>query len=217
MRAATEGEQVSERTAQHSALDARDDLLAVAATWPDLVNRLARWGSSASDGMPKGRPDPSEGSVIDMHVSKVCAEIRDWVAFLARVLVDETDWTLPARYDTGSLAAAIARQRVGHFTAHPDVHLRLAFFDDATRMRKLAEKTAYPDGYRTLDTRVPCEEHGTSPAGERIVCPGVYKIRPRVDGSMPDMICSVDSTHRIRPEVWSRVSWKARHEDVEAG
>ena len=185
-------------------------MLAIAAAWPDLLTKLGREGSAASDGMPKP-VSRTPGLVINEHISQTMAEVREWVTFLTRVLIDEAKWT-PPHTDTPRLITRIARERIGHFTEHPDDLLRMAFYDDAVEMRRKVERAAYPDGYRTLDTRIPCEEHGTSDAGERIVCAGTYTVRPRADGVMPDLICSAERQHRVSPVEWSRSSWKLAHE-----
>lgn len=200
----------TDRREQVSALNARDDMLAIADAWPDLLDRLGREGSSAPDGMPKP-VSRTPGLVINEYISDVMAEARDWTSFLARVLTDETDWQPPVGHDTPDMLADIARNRIGHFAAHPDEMLRLAFFDEARDMRGKVTRAAYPDGYRTLDTRLPCEQCGTSDQGERTECAGTYTVRPTGNGSEPDLICSLDRTHRIPPADWSRGRWKVRH------
>lgn len=197
---------------QHSALDARDDLLAIAAAWPDLEDRLGREGGGPSDGMPRA-VTPTRGLVINEHISEIMREVREWVAFLARVLMDEVRVDLPTRgedgevftspwapanTDTAAMLGEIARTRIGHFTSHADEQVRITFHDDAKHYRTKVTRAAYPDGYRTLDTRIPCDAD---------TCAGTYKVRP--DGQrMPDLVCSVDRTHRLDPAVWSRASWQ---------
>lgn len=203
----------TDRPQQTRALDARDDMLAIAAAWPDLLARLGRESSNASDGMPRPATR-AVGLVINEHVSQTMSEIREWVTFLSRVLIDETDtWMPPHGLDTPRLLVHIAVDRIGHFTQHPDEGLRLAFFDDAKAMRAKVEKVAYPDGVRTIVTRASCEEFTTSDLGERIPCPGKITARPTKYGSMPDLICSEDKTHRTPPEVFMRAGWRKSHEE----
>lgn len=195
----------------HPAVLARNDLLAIAEAWPDLLDRLGREGSSAPDGMPKP-VSRTPGLVINEHVSQCMADVREWATFLARVLIDETpDFAAPG--DTADLLRTLA-DRVGHFTEHPDDGMRLAFHDDLTTHLGKVLRVAYPDGYRTLDTRVPCEHHGDSAAGERVDCAGTYTVRPREDGSMPDLICDRDREHRVAPNVWSRSGWRREHDEL---
>lgn len=187
---------MTDAPAQHSALDARDDLLAIAAAWPDLEDRLGRDSGGPGDGMPRA-VTPTRGLVINEHISEVMREVREWVTFIARVILDETDWTTTSS-DTPALLIDIARNRIGHLTAHPDDMMREDFHRDAKHYRSVVTRAAYPDGYRTLDTRISCDTQA---------CTGTYKVRP--DGQrMPDLVCSVDRTHRLDPGVWSRLSWQ---------
>lgn len=202
---------MSDRPAKHRALDARDDMLAIAAAWPDLLARLGREGSSAIDGMPRPA-SRTVGLVINERVSETMREVRDWTMFLTRVLVDEAKWT-PPRTDTPHLLTRIAHERIGHFTEHPDAMLRLAFLDDAKEMREKVEKVAYPDGIRTITMRARCEEFTTSDLGERVPCTGRLTMRPTRYGTMPDLICSEDKTHRTPPEVYMRPGWRKSHEE----
>lgn len=201
------GDHVNDRP-QHSALDTRDDLLAIADVWPDLVDRLARESSSAHDGMPRAK-GPSTGLVLNEHISDVMGEVRDWTWFLVRVLLDETDWTPPKDHDTPTLLTSIARLRVGHFTEHPD--LGDTFADDATAMRRKVEHAAYPSGRRRVPLHVPCTEHTESDQGERVPCPGSYTatLDPERPGLIPDMVCDHDPAHRITPLEWQRAARKS--------
>lgn len=215
---------------QHSSLDARDDMLAIADAWPDLEDMLGRTGGGPGDGMPRA-VHGDRTLVINEHVSQVIADVRDWTMFLVRTLMEEVwvevrvvdldrgapqirpqPWAPPVGSTTPQLLAHIARTRVGHFTAHADEMLALAFHDDVKALRGQVERAAYPDGYRTLDTRIPCDEQGDSAEGERVPCCGTYTIRPTgATADMPDLICTADRTHRIEPAEWSRGSWKLRH------
>lgn len=217
----------TDRPDRVSALDARDDLLAIADTWPDLLERLVQQGSSGSDGMPTAVVRDETGIEINEYVSQVHFEVMYWAQFLARVLMDEVviSWTVdgetftkpwaPRNTGVPDMLTEIARTRIGHFTSHPDKMLRLAFFDDAKDMRRKIEHAAYPQG-PALDTGIACESHDTSDKGERIICAGVYTVRPLPADTIPDLICSVDRTHMLSPDVWSRPSWKLAHEQKSA-
>lgn len=67
------------------ALRARDDLLAVAASWSALQARLRPAGSSG-DGV---RTAPTSRPPIDLGVSDLLAEIEEHARFLGKVLLDE--------------------------------------------------------------------------------------------------------------------------------
>jgi len=198
---------------QHSALDARDDMLAVADTWPDLLDRLGREDSSTPDGMPK-QVNRTPGLVINEAVSDAMRQLAAWAHFLARVLMEETDWTPPPGADTPRLLTLIARQRIGHFTAHTDQSIRLAFHDDARAMRELAERNAYPSMRKWVRVHVACLEYATTDAGERTPCLGGYRVLldPEAYGLIPDMVCERDITHRISPVDWQRAARKSGYD-----
>src|SRR5690606_3002448 len=136
-------------------------------------DRLGREGTPVADGMPRAKPMP--GLVINESVSEATATITAWGHFLASVLLDEIYQAPPAGMDTPSLLTYIARERLGHFTAHPDEGLRLAFYDDVREHRELAQRHAYPSGRRWIPVHIACLEHTTTDVGERVPCPGEYR------------------------------------------
>jgi hypothetical protein len=185
----------------HPAILARNDLLTIADTWPDLVDRLSR-EDGASDGQPRAK-NRTPGLVINDHVSQVMADIRSWVTFLARVLIDETDWR-PDDSTVPGMLRGIAT-RVGHFTTHDDEQLRDDFTTDTATYRDKATNAAYPTGRHMLWTQIRCDHHDTSDQGERIPCTGRYGVLVDPDRSLlPDMVCEKDRTHRISPLDWQR-------------
>ena len=183
---------------QHSALDTRDNLQAIADTWTALHNQLPAGGKGHTNGP---RPAPGSRVPISAHVSDTIATITQWTNFLARTLTDETDWTPPNPLTVPATLENIAATRLGHFTAHPDEHLALAFHDDARENRRLAEAAAYPRGQRLMRLGISCQ-HGT----EDSPCTGQYTILmdPDKPGLIPDMICNHNRTHTITPDAWQR-------------
>lgn len=114
------------------ALRARDDLLAVAASWGALRARLRPAGGT-SDGVhtaPGSRPP------IDLGVSDLLAEIEQHARFLGQVLLEETTDFEPTTSTMPGLLEDVAR-RYGHF-AGPDADERLAldFCDEAHELRR---------------------------------------------------------------------------------
>ena len=203
---------MSEPRDRHSALNARDDLLAIADAWPDMLERLAREGTRGGERV-SGTSNP--GLVLNEAVSEAMRELTSWAHYLTRVLMDEVldaagrPWR-PHSTAPADLYAEIARERVGHFTEHPDEMVRLMFGDDCRDMRDLATRTAYPSGRRWVPLPIPCAEHSTSDLGERVPCPGAYRVLldPDRPGLVPDMVCSEDDQHRVTPVEWQRVSRK---------
>lgn len=196
---------------------ARAHLVTIADAWPDL-DQLVAAGSTPGSGGGK----PASRAPIDAHVADVRQEIALWVRFLARVLMEEVTvqrtvmppwadagvhtaaWAPPST-DTGELAQHIAEERLGHFLYHEDQHLRIEFLDDAERLAGLARRTAWPSGARWLRTGVECTGHGTSDLGERVACPGEYRVFMHPDqDAVGDMVCNVDREHRITPLEWQR-------------
>lgn len=207
---------MSERTLPGSCLtqsevdELRRNISFIVEAWPDLLSQLGRTLTIASDGMP-GATSRTPGLVLNETISDLMAEVASWGYFLARILIDETDWTPPPRHDPPILLAAIAKWRLGHFTHHDDAFLAMSVCEDAHDLRGKVARAAYPDGYRTLDTGLPCEEHDVDDAGRRVACAGHYTVRPTPTGAMPDLVCSHNRDHRVSPAAWSHSGWRRTH------
>jgi len=205
---------------QHSALNARDDMLAIADAWPALLVRLSQTGQGDRSGV---RTAPGSKPPLSTDISDVKGELEAWVVFLAHVLMDEVmvetpipgpvkgTWSDPWRPRstiTVDLLRQIARERIGHFTHHEDELLALSFVDDAKENRRKVESAAYPHGRRKIPLHVKCEMHDTDPDGGRVDCLGWYfaTIDPEATIGLPDMVCNKDGTHRITPAEWQQAS-----------
>lgn len=177
-------------TDQHSALNTRDDLLAIADHWHELQAKLTPTSTGNSEvHTPAGPRVP-----IDAHVSDVITEITVWTNFLARTLTDETDWTAPTTVTVPALLRSIARTRLGHFTEHPDTELRHAFHNDAAHHRRKLERTIRPPGTRTIRLGITC-----------ITCDGQYAmtITPGQADTADVMTCTKSPLHTIRTDDWT--------------
>ncbi len=199
---------------QHSALTTQQHMRDIASMWPELVARLG--GSSGGDNAGV-HTVPGSKMPIDAHMSDVMAEVSEWAAFLAHVLIDETDWT-PRSTDTAVLLYDISEWRIGHFTEHPDEHLRIAIEDDAKRLAKLVRNTVRPSGRRKIRLGTRCLDYGTSDLGERIVCTGEYETILDPAETIGDLVCSKDPQHRMTPLEWQRAQRHdpARDRDMDA-
>jgi hypothetical protein len=193
----------------HVALTVQRDMRQIADLWPDLEARLT--GSGTSDRSGVRRP-PGSKPPIDVHIADVTAEVSAWVVFLARVLIDETDWT-PRSHDTAAILRDIADNRVGHFTEAEDQGLREAVTEDAARLARLVHNTARPSDRRTIPLGIPCMEHSTSELGERVICTGQYATTLTPGERIGDFVCSKDREHRITPLEWQR---SQRHDPAKA-
>lgn len=194
---------------EHAALTVQRDMQEIADLWPELTARLT--GGSGGDQSGVRRP-PGSKPPIDVHIADVTSEIQAWAVFLARVLIDETDWE-PGNHDTPAILRAIATQRVGHFTAHEDTELAHAVTEDAARLAKLARNTARPTGRRTIQLNIPCLEHDTTDLGERAICTGQYATTLTPGERIGDFVCTKDTSHRMTPLEWQR---SQRHDPKQA-
>jgi len=177
------------------------DLRDIADHWPALLTRLAKQGQRTEGG---GKVKPGSALPIDAHVSTVKGEVEDWLMFLTRCLMDESNWQPPPDISTPGLLRHIATWRIGHFTDHPDEMLAQAITDDADHYAHLVRKTANPSGVRKIPLHVACLEHATDDQGARVPCPGEYHTMLIPDRDIQDMVCSEDSTHRMSPWEWAR-------------
>lgn len=198
--------------AERAALTVQRDMREIADLWPELVQRVQRGGTpdgNSGGNRPKrtAAPTPINEGVVD-----VMTEISEWAVFLARVLIDETDWA-PGNHDTPAILHAIATQRVGHFTSHEDTELARAVTEDAARLAKLARNTARPTGRRTIQLNIPCLEHDTTDLGERTICTGQYATTLTPGERIGDFVCTKDASHRMTPLEWQR---SQRHDPKQA-
>lgn len=181
-------------------LNARDDLLSIARDWPVLATQLA-----ASTPGTSGMPRPATRAMtlpLDLHVLRIRAEVIGWARGLVVALVaTRTGYQPPRHHDAATLLAHVATTRLGHFTEHEDGP---RFCTYAESLAHRVHGAAYPDGFRTLPTGLPCQTES---------CTGTYTVRPLPSGAEPDLICTRDRDHRLPPAVWARDRWRVQHED----
>lgn len=168
------------------ALRARDDLLAVAASWGALQARL-RPASGKSDGV---RTAPESRPPIDLGVSDLLAEIEDHARFLGKVLLEETADFTPRTSTMPGLLEDVAR-RYGHFTAG-DERLALDFCDEAHELRR---KVA-----GAITSREPARWVGPCPFGE---CDGELRQRRGWDA-----VCQLCG-YTVGPAEWRAMMYEA--------
>jgi len=127
----------TDRKAQVSSLDARDDLLFIVDRWPRLAALVGGSTGNALTGLP-GAASIIPLLVIDVNIVDLMWEIEEKVArFYGQILMAETNWT-PATSAMPALLNEVAA-RFGHFTESDD-QMALGFADDASEYRAKVEK-----------------------------------------------------------------------------
>ena len=117
--------------------------------------------------------------------------------------------------DTPHIARYLAAWHVGHITHKTAQETAEEVARDVAQAERLTYLVCETSPPRRIDTGMPCEGHSTSVEGERVPCTGV--MRAALTDSMPDLVCSVDPTHRIPPDVWSRNYWRSHHVPMDEG
>lgn len=153
-------------TAQEG-LEARDNLRAIANSWPALHAALRPGSSNALTGMPGTSPE--RPAPINLHISDLLHEITTETEALAHTLMDETDWT-PRTSQMPQLLDEIA-EHYGFWTSSDDRTAR-AFTDWAHDYAgRVRNALARPEPARYIG---PC---GVEDADD-VPCDGSLYLRP---------------------------------------
>lgn len=165
-----------------SALNARDDLLAVVAAWPALRARLRPSGGSSEIRTP-----PESKPPIAVGVSDTMRTIEDRTRFYAMDLafVDQS-WHPPSTMP--GLLEAVA-ERYGHWTQRSGERMALDFLDDCHEMRRLVAGT--------LASNEPARWAGPCPETE---CPGELYFRAGTDHAR-----CCECTRMVGPVEWRQI------------
>lgn len=197
----------------------REQLHKIADRWPELEAALG----ATEPGGEKGRTKNgmrAVGTTINEAAVRARRACTDVVWFMAQVLREDFDnagreFTPPptsrtrSQDDTPALARWLADWHVSHFTHKADAETAAEVAHDVERAEAATYRVCEVGRTRKVPTGMPCEQHGTSDMGERVPCPGVMEAT--LADHMPDLVCSVDVSHRIPPDVWSRAYWKRAH------
>lgn len=164
------------------ALRARDDLLAVAASWPSLRCRLRPTGIAT-----EVRTAPGSKPPIVIAVSDLMRQIEDRTRYYGNKLLAETkDWKPSTSLMPGLLVEVAGR--FGHFTSGSE-RVALDFLDDAHEMRRLVSGA--------LAQHEPAKWAGP--------CPD----RPGCDGQIYQRPGSIDGQCRVCGRVVGQAEWRA--------
>lgn len=120
-----------------TALNARDDLLAIVAAWPALQARLEPSGASNGGGP---RPAPGSRPPINIDVSDLIHEITGAATFYGQILIEETDDWQPDTSEMPGLLHSVAL-RFGHFTHGDDEKTGYDFTGTAHELRRKVTHT----------------------------------------------------------------------------
>lgn len=154
-------------------LEARDNLLWIAARWPDLKARLLGGGGDPFAVRVSGSTSPP--LVLDVYVSDLMREIEDEARMLAHVLVDEAKVSVEEWEEVAGARVLVAREypweprtsampellvevagHWGHWTSGDD-RTALAFMDwaheHAEKVRSTLERPAPPSYMGDCPTR----------------------------------------------------------------
>jgi hypothetical protein len=197
----------------------RRNLGKIADRWPELEAALTTPGVDIEKGKTKNSMVAVGTNVNEQAIAarRACTDV---VWFALQVIRDDLDaagrpFRPPAtsatrsQDDTPTVARWLAAWQLAHITHRADRETAEEILRDVENAEGLTFKVCETTPPRRIDTGMPCEGHGTSVEGERVLCDGV--MRATLTDTMPDLVCSVDVTHRIPPDVWSRNYWKRAH------
>ncbi len=199
--------------------DLRSRLHLIADRWPHMEEAL----TSTEAGGEKGRTKNGMvevGTNINEAVVRARRACTDAVWFMVQVIRDDMDtadrpFTPPpvnsnrSQDETPALARWLAAWHIGHFTHGTDPESAAEVAGDIRRAEELTYVVCIKGHERKVPTGLPCEGHATSVDGGRVPCAG--EMKATLGDSMPDLVCTIDTTHRIPPDVWSRNYWKRAH------
>jgi hypothetical protein len=200
--------------------DLRANLTKIADRWPDLEQALTTPGTGGEQGKTRNGMI-AVGTNVNEAAVRARRACTDVVWFILQVIRDDLDTagkdftpprTSPNRSqdDTPHIARYLAAWHVGHITHKTAQETAEEVARDVAHAERLTYQVTETSPLRKVPTGLPCEGHSTFEAmGERTPCVGVMVAT--LTDSMPDLVCSVDPTHRIPPDVWSRNYWRSHH------
>lgn len=146
---------------------------------------------------------------IDLNETAMDARtvIRERLNAFVSFTVTERHVTAPTRTDLPNLIAWLDRHH--DWWCNHTTDTAVIWFVTLQLRVTNARTAAYPSGTRRLPTGLPCEEHTTNDAGQRVPCPG--KLTTTVGGNTyTDLVCTADRDHRITPAEWQKSAFKTR-------
>jgi hypothetical protein len=196
--------------------DLRANLTKIADRWPDLEQALTTPGTGGEQGKTRNGMI-AVGTNVNEAAVRARRACTDVVWFTYQVIREdyETADKLPSQDFTPHMATWLACWHVSHVTHKTAQETAEEVARDVERAERLTYQVCETTPPRKIDTGMPCEEHSTTEMGERVPCPG--RMNTALTESMSDLVCSVDPTHRIPPNVWGALKWKMKHHGVDEG
>lgn len=185
-----------------SALNTRDDLRELAERYETVaaLDLTPDPSENVRHAAPGSRVPPGAQEILDAdEIARALHEVDDWAEFLAHVLVDECELTVP---DATPARLRLAGEHAAYFIEHADEMLALAFMDDLhdglRAMRRLSGR-----GVRRVRTGMRCQ---------RLGCRGQLVSPLGGDDRKDDALVCDHCAERIEYVVWShwpraRVQW----------
>lgn len=195
----------------------RADLRRLVAIWPDLLEAQLGAAADLNPGPVTGTKD--HGIKVGFRAIATVREITNAAWFVARVIADETSTAPPDPLrDLPAMLDWTAQWRADWLARHPDLGPGLV--DEWHRHANRAHGVVYAERARVVRVGVPCPEHGTDDLGDRVACPGELQVTLTAateTGTVPDLVCTEDTTHRIAPEEWFRAARRGGYEPERIG
>lgn len=158
-----------------------------------------------------GNHADSVGLALNDRAIKARQQVGDLAWFMVQVLRDDFDdlgrtFAPPKNgSDPFAVLAWVERWHLPHLTAATAAETAEELANDVHNAEKATWDALEPS--RWVDVNLTCDEHGTTDLGERVPCEG--QMRAKVGrGSLPDLVCNLDPSHRISPAQWERAQWR---------
>lgn len=201
----------------------RESLHKIADRWTALEQCLTE--REATDRSEQGKAKngmKAVGTTINEAAATARRACTDAVWFTIQVIRDDLDtaerpFTPPptnanrTQDDTPTLARWIADWQVAHITHRTARETAEEIARDVSAAEAATHKVVDVGPVKRVKVGLPCEQHATSDTGERVPCPG--EMEAKLSQQMPDLVCTLDPSHRIAPDVWSRQYWRKAHID----
>ena len=189
----------------------RENLERIADRWDDLTDAL---GSNEPGGDEKGRQKHGQvmtGTPFNEAVSRARKACNEVLWFAVQVIRDDLDdagrdFAPPRWKDEGDMARWLLTWQVPHLTATTARETAEEIADDLAKAEKATFRALNPSRWVSVTD---CTMHTTDEHGARVPCTGVLVAKVGT-GRMPDLQCSEDPDHVIKPTTWERAGWKRR-------